>query len=102
MTLTRHRSMFDRKLPNPRPIPVPASRLRYRLETLFGVTGLKMSQYRDSWSDSIFACLNVVWRPHLLAILIFEVYHTLLISEDIAHATFVGYGLRLQYRYQRE
>ncbi|EIW55925.1 MFS general substrate transporter [Trametes versicolor FP-101664 SS1] len=65
-------TMFDRKLPNPRPIPVPASRLRYRLETLFGVTGLKMSQYRDSWSDSIFACLNVVWRPHLLAILIFE------------------------------
>ncbi|OJT14824.1 hypothetical protein TRAPUB_8618 [Trametes pubescens] len=65
-------TMFDRKLPNPRPIPVPASRLRYRLETLFGVTGLKMSKYRDSWSDSIFACLNVVWRPHLLAILIFE------------------------------
>ncbi|KAI0634985.1 MFS general substrate transporter [Trametes polyzona] len=65
-------TMFDRKLPNPRPIPVPESRIRYRLETLFGVTGLRMSKYRDSWNDSIFAVFNVVWRPHLLAILIFE------------------------------
>ncbi|KAI0777512.1 MFS general substrate transporter [Trametes elegans] len=65
-------TMFDRKLANPRPIPLPQSRLRYRLETLIGITGLRMAKYRDSWYEATFACLNVVWRPHLLAILIFE------------------------------
>lgn len=99
MSLTHWSSMFDRKLANPRPIPVPHSRLRYRLETLIGVTGLQMSKYRDSWSDSIFACLNVVWRPHLLAILIFEVRHMLAIYGASIHAVFVGYGFRLQHRY---
>ncbi|KAI0746560.1 MFS general substrate transporter [Daedaleopsis nitida] len=65
-------TMFDRKLPNPRPNPMPASRLRYRVETLLGVTGAKMAKYRDTWRESVFAILNVVWRPHLLAILLFE------------------------------
>ncbi|KAI0826521.1 MFS general substrate transporter [Trametes gibbosa] len=65
-------TLFDRKLPNPRPIPLPESRLRYRVETLVGVTGVRMSKYRDSWNDAVFACFNVVWRPHLLAILLFE------------------------------
>ncbi|KAH9855655.1 MFS general substrate transporter [Lenzites betulinus] len=65
-------TLFDRKLPNPRPIPLPESRLRYRLETLIGITGLRMSKYRDSWNEAVFACFNVVWRPHLLAILLFE------------------------------
>ncbi|KAI0646132.1 MFS general substrate transporter [Trametes meyenii] len=65
-------TMFDRKLANPRPIPPPQSRLRARVETLVGITGARMAKYRDSWSKSVFACLNVVWRPHLFAILVFE------------------------------
>ncbi|KAI0711544.1 MFS general substrate transporter [Earliella scabrosa] len=65
-------TMFDRKLPNPRPEPIPESRLRYRIETLIGITGAKMAKYRDSWYTAVFAILNVVWRPHLLLILIFE------------------------------
>ncbi|KAI0367217.1 MFS general substrate transporter [Pilatotrama ljubarskyi] len=65
-------TMFDRKLPNPRPIPRPESRVRYRLETLIGITGLRMAKYRDSWHQAVFACMNVVWRPHLFAILLFE------------------------------
>ncbi|KAI8986780.1 MFS general substrate transporter [Trametes punicea] len=65
-------TMYDRKLPNPRPIPRPKSKLRYRLETLIGVTGWRMAKYRDTWSKAIFACINVVWRPHLFAILLFE------------------------------
>ncbi len=65
--------MFDRKLANPRPYPVPKSRLRARVENLVGITGARMAKYRDSWYTAVFSILNVVWRPHLLAILVFEV-----------------------------
>ncbi|OBZ77899.1 hypothetical protein A0H81_02051 [Grifola frondosa] len=34
ITFFADETMFDRKLPNPRPIPLPSSRLRYRIETL--------------------------------------------------------------------
>ncbi|KAI0658997.1 MFS general substrate transporter [Cubamyces menziesii] len=65
-------TMYDRKLPNPRPIPRPESRVQNRIETLIGITGWKMAKYRDSWEKAFFACLSVVWRPHLFAILLFE------------------------------
>ncbi|KAI1794168.1 MFS general substrate transporter [Ganoderma leucocontextum] len=65
-------TMYDRKLPNPRPIPRPESALRYRVETLIGITGGRMVKYRDSWRTAVFSILNVVWRPHLLMILLFE------------------------------
>ena len=64
--------MYDRKLANPRPIPRPESALRYRVETLIGITGARMSKYRDTWRTAVFSILNVVWRPHLLMILLFE------------------------------
>lgn len=64
--------MYDRKLPDPRPVPLPENRFRRRIETLVGITGSRMAKYRDSWHDAVFAILNVAWRPHLLAILLFE------------------------------
>ena len=65
--------MYDRKLPNPRPEPIPASRLQYRIETLIGITGARMAKYRATWSEVIFVWFKLVWRPHLLGILCFEV-----------------------------
>ena len=65
-------SLFDRKLANPMPIPRPQSALRYRIETLLGITGARMSKYRDSWTEAIFPILNIVWRPHMISILVFE------------------------------
>ena len=62
--------MYDRHLESQ-----PLSRsptLQYRLESLFGITGARMAKYRQSWRNIILAPLNIVWRPHLLAILIFE------------------------------
>ena len=63
--------MYDRTLS---PIPEPAAQggLRYRLESLVGITGYKMAKYRPSWSDVILSPLNLIWRPHLLIILTFE------------------------------
>ncbi|KAH9922445.1 MFS general substrate transporter [Amylocystis lapponica] len=65
-------SMYDRTLPNPRPIPRPASRLRYRVETLLGVTGWHMARFRATWRAAAVACADLVWRPHMLSILVFE------------------------------
>ncbi|KAH0580132.1 hypothetical protein H2248_002938 [Termitomyces sp. 'cryptogamus'] len=64
-------TMYDRTV---KPIPEhPTRGLRYRIETLIGITGVKMAKYRPSWKESILSPLNVVWRPHLMMILWFEV-----------------------------
>lgn len=65
--------MYDRTLRNPNPIPRPESHLRYRIETVIGVTGAKMAEYRASWRESILACVDLIWRPHLFGILLLEV-----------------------------
>lgn len=63
--------MYDRTV---KPIPEPPTKgLRYRIETLIGLTGVKMAKYRSSWKESILSPFNVVWRPHLMMILWFEV-----------------------------
>ena len=46
--------------------------MRYRIETLVGITGSRMMKYRNTWADAVFPIFNVVWRPHLLSILVFE------------------------------
>lgn len=63
--------MYDRTV---KPIPEPKSKgLRYRIESLVGITGLHMQKYRISWYESVASPFRIVWRPHLLMILIFEV-----------------------------
>ena len=64
--------MYNRKLPNPHPIPRPSSTLLYRFQTLVGLTGARMAKYRDTWREAVFSILDVAWRPHLLMILLFE------------------------------
>jgi hypothetical protein len=63
--------MYDRTV---KPIPQrPSTGMRYRIESLIGMTGVKMAKYRSSWFEVIMSPFNVVWRPHLLGILVFEV-----------------------------
>jgi hypothetical protein len=63
--------MYDRTL---KPIPQrPSTGMRYRIESLIGITGAKMAKYRASWYEVIMSPFNIVWRPHLLSILVFEV-----------------------------
>jgi len=65
-------TMYDRGLPNPHPIPRPKSRVLYRVQTLIGVTGSRMDKYRTTWREVSFASIKIVWRPHLLGVLLFE------------------------------
>ncbi|KAJ3498844.1 hypothetical protein NLJ89_g10169 [Agrocybe chaxingu] len=63
-------TIYDRTV---KPIPEPATTgLRYRIETLIGITGVRMQKYRMSWTESVWSPINLVWRPHLFMVLLFE------------------------------
>lgn len=46
---------------------------RGRFEALVGITGYRMQKYRISWAESFLSPFRLVWRPHLLLVLVFEV-----------------------------
>ncbi|KAJ7592988.1 MFS general substrate transporter [Mycena floridula] len=82
-------TMYDRTL---KPIPEMTGKgLRYRIETLVGITGAKMAKYRISWREAIFAPFKLVWRPHLLSILVFEaMLFGFSIGINVTNAVFLG------------
>ncbi|KAF7358529.1 Efflux pump rdc3 [Mycena venus] len=75
-----------------RPIPRrPTLGLRYRVETLLGATGWKMTIYRPSWYECVVSPLRVVWRPHALLIMTFGgVEFGLSIGITVTNAIFLG------------
>ncbi|KAJ7231166.1 MFS general substrate transporter [Mycena haematopus] len=89
IVLFMEETMYDRTV---RPIPQRQSTgLRYRIETLVGITGLKMQKYRVSWTEAIISPLNVVWRPHILGILVFEaMLFGFSIGINVTNAVFLG------------
>ncbi|KAF9041214.1 MFS general substrate transporter [Panaeolus papilionaceus] len=82
-------TMYDRTV---KPIPEPETTgLRYRIETLLGMTGWKMQKYRVSWAESIWTPFNLVWRPHLLMVLLFEaMIFGFGIGINVTNAVFLG------------
>ncbi|KIM76220.1 hypothetical protein PILCRDRAFT_826583 [Piloderma croceum F 1598] len=92
-------TMYDRTL---KPIPQrPSTGMRYRIESLIGITGAKMAKYRSSWYEVILSPFNIVWRPHLLGILVFEaMLFGFGIGINVTQAVFlgspppVGFGLK--------
>jgi len=82
-------TMYDRTL---KPIPPrPTTGLRYRIETLIGVTGIKMARYRPSWYEVLISPVVVFWRPHLLCALIFEgIMFGFSIGINVTTAVFLG------------
>ena len=82
--LTTSSRMYDRGVKN---LPLrQTGGLRYRIETLVGITGAKMAKYRATWYEAVSAPFKLVWRPHLLSILFFEV----LILHDTKNALAVN------------
>ncbi|KAG6825209.1 hypothetical protein H0H92_004387 [Tricholoma furcatifolium] len=92
-------TLFDRTI---RPVPPrPTTGLRYRIETLLGITGYKMTKYRYSWYDAVKGPFQVVWRPHVLPVLFFEgALFGFGIGINVTNAVFlgtpppVGYGFK--------
>ncbi|TFY82221.1 hypothetical protein EWM64_g1793 [Hericium alpestre] len=83
------RRLYDRTV---KPIPPrPTTGLRYRVETVIGITGAKMAHYRSSWNTVIWACFRLVWRPHFLGILVFEaMLFGFTIGINVTNAVFLG------------
>ncbi|KAG1793709.1 MFS general substrate transporter [Suillus plorans] len=63
-------TMYDRHLAS-KPLQISTG-LRYRFETLIGVTGYKMAKYRSRWPEVLLASLDVVWRPQFFFVVLFE------------------------------
>ncbi|KAG2034018.1 major facilitator superfamily domain-containing protein [Suillus americanus] len=63
-------TMYDRRLVS-KP-PRTSTGLKYRFETLIGVTGYRMAKYRPRWSEVLFASLDVAWRPQFFFVVLFE------------------------------
>ncbi|KAJ7913533.1 MFS general substrate transporter [Mycena leptocephala] len=82
-------TMYDRTL---KPIPEPQTTgLRYRIETLIGITGIKMAKLRASWYEAVASPLRVLWRPHLLGMLLFEgMLFGFGIGINVTNAVFLG------------
>jgi hypothetical protein len=82
-------TMYDRTV---RPIPeANMSGMRGRIEALIGITGYRMQKYRVSWTESIMSPLRLVWRPHLLLVLVFEaMLFGFGIGINVTNAVFLG------------
>ncbi|KAG2339660.1 MFS general substrate transporter [Suillus weaverae] len=65
-------TMYDRSLVS-KP-PRTSTGLRYRFETLIGVTGYKMAKYRPRWPEVLLASLDVAWRPQFFFVVLFEAF----------------------------
>jgi hypothetical protein len=64
IVLFMEETMYDRHL---RPVPSrPSSGLRYRIETLFGVTGWRMAHYRTPLYKATYDMMDTFWRPQLI------------------------------------
>ncbi|KAG6899941.1 hypothetical protein C0993_005063 [Termitomyces sp. T159_Od127] len=89
ITFFMEETMYDRTL---KPVPPrPTTGLRYRIETLLGITGVKMAKYRTTWTQAIVSSFQVVWRPHVLSILIFEgAIFGFGIGINVTNAVFLG------------
>ena len=76
--------------------PRRADSLSYRFETLVGVTGFNLAKYRITWLEAIATPFKLIWRPHLLLILILEVrpyfQYRDLIRGQLSHAQAVLYS----------
>lgn len=96
MALFMKETMYDRTL---KPIPVPETTgLRNRVETLFGITGWKMAKYRAPWKQIVTDPIRIVWRPHVLPVLVFEAaLFGFGIGINVTNVVFLGEPLPLGY-----
>ncbi|GAA6030002.1 hypothetical protein JCM8097_009209 [Rhodosporidiobolus ruineniae] len=98
LTFVAEETMYDRDI-TPIP-PRPTTGLRYRIETLVGITGWKMRKYRCSWWESVSSVFDIVWRPHALLMLIYVgITFGYGIGINVTQAVFIGSPPPLGYGY---
>lgn len=94
-------TLYDRYL---RPIPArPTSGLRYRIETLLGVTGWKLRKYRTPMWRAAVDVVDVLWRPHFFptAVLALASFG-FTIGINVTNPVFLGSPKPLGYGYKED
>ncbi|KDQ60318.1 hypothetical protein JAAARDRAFT_602778 [Jaapia argillacea MUCL 33604] len=89
ITFFGEETMYDRSI---KPVPKPSTTgFRRRIDTLLGFTGLELAKYRPTLTSGVFSHLNVLWRPQILGILIFEaMLFGFSIGINVTNAVFLG------------
>ncbi|BGP13222.1 hypothetical protein JCM10213_005008 [Rhodosporidiobolus nylandii] len=89
ITFVMEETMYDRTVV---PFPErPTTGLRYRIETFLGITGWKMRKYRCTWWESLTSVFDLMWRPHMLLMLIYVgVTFGFGIGINVTQAVFLG------------
>ncbi|KAF7310193.1 Efflux pump rdc3 [Mycena indigotica] len=87
--LLAEETMYDRRAHHP--VSKTSSKLRYRIESLLGVTGMKLARHRPSWGECVISPLRVVWRPQALLVMLYGgIEFGLSIGMTITNAIFLG------------
>ncbi|BGP22109.1 mfs transporter [Rhodotorula toruloides] len=98
ITFVMEETMYDRDV-----VPFPerhATGLKYRIDTLIGITGWKMRKYRCTWWQSISSVFDIVWRPHVFLMLVFVGFlFGCGIGINVTQAVFIGSPPPLGYGY---
>lgn len=94
-------TLYDRHI---RPIPQrPTTGLRYRIETLLGLTGWKMRHYRPTMWQASVDVVNVLWRPQfLLTALLALVAFGFTIGINVTNPVFLGAPKPIGYGYKAD
>ncbi|KLO19177.1 MFS general substrate transporter [Schizopora paradoxa] len=99
VTLGRE-TLFDRG--NPKIINLVSKKPSSRISDLFGLSGAQLAKYRTPWRKLLMCPINLIWRPHLLSILVYEavlfgfsIGMNLTVSLFLGEAPPVGFGKSL-------
>ncbi|CDO78111.1 hypothetical protein BN946_scf184611.g3 [Trametes cinnabarina] len=79
---------------------VPPGTFADRVKTLVGITGARLATFRTPWKDLLLYPLQLVWRPHLLSIMIYEGFlFGFSIGMNLTNSLFLGEPRPLGYDY---
>ncbi|GAA5979068.1 hypothetical protein JCM10908_002794 [Rhodotorula pacifica] len=99
LTFVMEETMYDRHLPVVP--PRHATGLRYRIDTLIGITGARMAKYRPSIFAGFASIFDVLWRPYALMIYIYVGWiFGCGIGINVTNAVFIGSPPPLGYGYK--
>lgn len=99
LTFIMEETIYDRHM---NPVPERhASGLRYRFDSLIGITGVRMAKYRPSLWAGVKSMFDVLWRPHALMMYIFVGWlFGCGIGINVTNAVFLGSPPPLGYGYE--
>ncbi|EKM52283.1 uncharacterized protein PHACADRAFT_260571, partial [Phanerochaete carnosa HHB-10118-sp] len=95
-------TLFDRRDPTAYE-HVPTDTLANRARTLVGLTGARLARFRTPWRELALYPLRLVWRPHLLSIMVYEgLLFGFSIGMNLTNSLFLGLPPPLGYGYSQD